>query len=143
MIPTEDLKKVLSIADEAMIENPDGTIRLVATECRDCGQRVFPPTEVCPECMSESIKFFELSEKGTLYSWSVVHAAPKNWITPYIAGYVDMPEGVRVFAHIVNVDPEILSFDMPVSVCKVTMGLDPDGKSIESYSFVPSMTGGN
>ena len=143
MSPTEDLKKVLNIADEAMIDKPDGTIRLVATECRACGQRVFPPTAVCPECMSENTKFLELSQTGTLYSWSVVHAAPKNWTTPYIAGYVDMPEGVRVFAHMVDIDPEILSFNMPVSACKITMGQEPDGSPIVSYSFVPIMSGEN
>jgi len=143
VIPTEELKKVLNIAGESIVENADGTIRLVATECKECEQRVFPPTAVCPECMSENTKLIELSETGTLYSWSVVHAAPKNWTTPYIAGYVDMPEGVRIFAHMVGIDPAILSFDMPVSVCKVTMGQEPDGKPIESYSFSPIALGEN
>ena len=61
----------------------------------------------------------------------------QNWKTPFIAGYVDFPEKVRVFAHMVDIDPECLSFDMKLRVCKAVVGQDADGTQIESYSFVP------
>jgi len=133
----EELKQALNIAGDALAEKPDGTVRLIGTECADCGHRVFPPTPVCPECMSENVSRIELSETGTLYSWSAVRIAPRDWKTPFIAGYVDMPEGVRVFAHMVDIDPEALSFDMKVRVCKTVLGAESDGTPIESYSFVP------
>lgn len=137
----EELKEALNLAGDALQEQADGSMRLIGTECSDCGQRVFPPTPVCPECMSENVKDLTLSETGSLYSWSVVHAAPRDWKTPYVAGYVDMPEGVRVFAHMVDIDPKSLSFDMTVQVCKATLGADASGAPIESYSFVPAAEG--
>ena len=82
-----------------------------------------------------------LSRRGTLYSWSVVHAAPKGWSLPFIAAYVDLPEGVRVFAHMVDVDPADLVMDMAVEVCMATLGTDETGATVESYSFVPVKEG--
>jgi uncharacterized OB-fold protein len=133
----DDLKQVLNIAGDALVEKPDGTNCLIAVECGDCSERVFPPVAVCPECMSENMTKIELSGIGKLYSWSVVRIAPANWKAPFIAGYVDFPEGVRVFAHMVDIDPDELSFDMPVSVCRSVLGVESNGTEIESYSFLP------
>jgi len=133
----QELKQALNISGNAMLDKPDGSVRLVGSKCSACGDWIFPPTPVCPECMSESLERRELSEIGCLYSWSVVRIAPKNWKTPFIAGYVDFPEKVRVFAHMVDIDPECLSFDMKLRVCKAVVGQDTDGTQIESYSFVP------
>ena len=138
----EELHSALNIGGNAVERDADGTAYIVATECADCGKRVFPPTDVCPECMSENVAPLQLGRRGTLYSWSVVHAAPKTWRLPFIAAYVDMPEGVRVFAHMVDVDPKALVMDMPVEVCMAVLGTNEDGTPVESYSFVPA-TGGD
>ena len=50
---------------------------------------------------------------------------------------MDLPDGVRVFAHMVDVDPKGLVMDMPVEVCMATLGTDETGAAVESYSFVP------
>ena len=133
----EELHNALNLAGDAVERDADGTVHIVATECADCSKRVFPPTDVCPECMSENVKPFRLGTRGTLYSWSVVHAAPRGWSLPFVAAYVDMPEGVRVFAHMVDVDPTRLAMDMPVEVCLAVLGTGEDGTPVESYSFVP------
>ena len=133
----QELKQALNITGDAMVDKSDGSVRLVGSNCNSCGAWTFPPTSVCPKCMSESLERQELSEIGSLYSWSVVRIAPKNWKTPFIAGYVDFPEKVRIFAHMVDIDPARLSFDMKLRVCKAVVGQDADGTQIESYSFVP------
>ncbi|MBT5051259.1 MAG: Zn-ribbon domain-containing OB-fold protein [Rhodospirillaceae bacterium] len=137
----QELHEALNLAGDAVKRGADGAVRLLATECNDCGKWVFPPTDVCPECMSENVAPVTLSERGTLYSWSVVHAAPKGWTLPFVAGYVDLPEGVRVFAHMVDVDPDSLVMDMPMEVCMATLGTDESGAPVESYSFVPAKDG--
>jgi uncharacterized OB-fold protein len=88
---------------------------LVGQRCEACGMQLFPKTGVCPGCQSEHLTDVALPRNGTLYSWSVVHVAPKPWVTPYVIGYVDLPDDVRVFAHIGG-DPQALSIDMPVSL---------------------------
>ena len=136
----EEAAEKIDLAGAAMAEDEDGTLHLIGTLCRDCDTRLFPPVEICPECLSENIAPLALSPQGTLYSWSVVHVAPKGWRLPYIAGYVDLPEGVRVFTHIVGTSPEALAFDMTVELCRAELGTGDDGRPVESYAFTPAAT---
>jgi uncharacterized OB-fold protein len=124
------------LAGESLRTEPDGSVRLVGGRCGDCGTTFFPSAHVCSECMSEKVAPTELSSDGSLYSWSVVHVAPRGWNVPYIAGYVDLADNVRVFSHIVDVDPTALEMDMPVSLTKAVFG-DDDGVPVESYAFTP------
>lgn len=135
---TAELHAAFNLAGDAVEAEGGGAAHLVGSECRDCGARVFPPTDVCPQCMSENVARLKLSRRGTLYSWSVVHAAPRGWKLPYVAGYVDLPEGVRVFAHIVGGDPKSLRFDMPVEATIAVLGTDEQGNPVESYAFAPA-----
>jgi uncharacterized OB-fold protein len=137
----EDLKEVLNIAGDAVRREADGTVRLVGSECGDCATRVYPPSDVCCECMAENMSPLAMGSAGTLYSYSVVHAAPKGWTLPFVAAYVDLPEGVRVFAHIVDVDPADLAMDMPVEATIAVLGSDEQGNPVESYAFRPAAGG--
>ena len=132
-----ELLDALNLAGDAVERDAAGNVTIIASECADCQKRVFPPTDLCPECLGENMTRFPLSRRGTLYSWSVVHAAPKDWRLPFVAAYVDLPEGVRVFAHMVDVDPVALVMDMTVEVCMAKLGTDAAGAPLESYSFVP------
>ena len=133
----EDIHEIYPLDGAALRLSGDGAPTLIATRCRDCETRVFPPVPVCPECMSENVDETSLSTNGSLYTWSVVHVAPRGWNTPYIAGYVDLPEGVRVFAHVVGVDPATLEMDMNVTLTTAVVGEDENGP-VESYAFTPA-----
>ena len=131
-----DTQEMTLLAGDALREDPAGGVCLIGAQCNECGAKLFPLATVCPECMSEKISEFDLSNRGSLYTWSVVHVAPTGWNVPYIAGYVDLPEGVRVFAHIVDVDPAALEIDMPVEVTTAILG-NTDGTPTRSYAFTP------
>ena len=124
------------LAGDSIRTEPDGSVRLVGGRCADCGTMFFPSAHVCPECMSETVAPTDLSREGTLYSWSVVHVAPRGWNVPYIAGYVDLADNVRVFAHITGVDAAALEMDVPVSLTTSVFG-DDNGVPVESYAFTP------
>ena len=126
------------LAGAAMRVGADGTPRLVGTACGDCGAKAFPPARICSECLSETLSEVALSSEGSLYAFSVVHVAPAGWSVPYVAGYVDLPEGVRVFAHVVNADPGRLEMDGPVRLTTAVLGRDADGAPVESYAFEPA-----
>ena len=131
---TENVRHTM-LAGEAMRIDDRGSPVLLGSRCEDCGARTFPPARVCPECMSENMAEVELSNVGSLYAFSMVHVAPRGWKVPYIAGYVDLPEGVRVFTHVTNADPEHLEMDMPVQL--TTAVLRHDDEAVESYAFEP------
>lgn len=126
------------IAGDALGRDASGAPVLMGAECRDCRARVFPPVAVCPECMSENIGRIELAREGRLYTWSVVHVGPKGWRVPYIAAYVDLAEGVRVFTHVVGADPKTLTMDMTVRLTTADLGVDEAGKVFASYAFTPA-----
>ena len=126
-----------NLAGEALKVNADGAAYLVGCSCEECNKRVFPPTNVCPDCMSENLTALPLSKQGTLYSWSIVHVAPKGSHLPFIAAYVDLPEEVRIFTHLVAVAPEDLVFDMPVEVRIAELGSDEKNHAVKSYAFSP------
>jgi uncharacterized protein len=137
----QDMKDALNIAGDAVRREPDGTVRLIGSECRDCATRVYPPSDVCCGCMSENMAPLAMGPAGTLYSWSVIHAAPRGWTLPFIAAYVDLPEGIRVFAHIVGIEPERLVMDMAVEATIAVLGADEHGTPVESYAFRPPSGG--
>ena len=124
------------LAGDALRIDAAGAPCLVGSRCGDCGTTAFPPVPVCSECMSENVADTDLATAGTLYSWSVVHVAPRGWNVPYTAGYVDLADNVRVFAHIVGADAESLSMDMPVVLTTAVLGEQDDGP-VESYAFMP------
>ena len=138
----EQVHEPHNLAGDALQIDDAGRPTLIGIQCGDCAAKVFPPTDVCPDCMSENVDRLALTPDGTLYSWSVVHAAPKGWTVPYIASYVDLPEGVRVFAHIVDADPAKLSMDMAVTLCVRELGVDETGAPVTSYAFAPASEGG-
>ena len=81
---------------------------LVGTECRNCGQKFFPPRNICPTCRRRSqMGRFKFSGKGQVYSYSVVRAAPTGfeYQVPYVVAVVKLDEGSMCTAQIVDCDP--------------------------------------
>jgi uncharacterized OB-fold protein len=120
----------------ALVESsPAGTPRLIGGRCANCGALSFPRAAVCTECMSEEIKKTELAGDGHVYSFSIVHQAPRGWSVPYALGYVDLADKVRVLAHI-DVPERALAINMPVRLAVGRVGTGPAGEPLMSYTFV-------
>ncbi len=78
--------------------------------CESCGHVVLGTRMLCPACWAaDSIVPTPIGRTGRLYTRTTIHALPSGFDTPYIVGYVDLPEGIRVFAHLEggNRSPEI------------------------------------
>jgi uncharacterized OB-fold protein len=121
-----------SLKATEVVADTHGNLSLNASTCKDCGLNVFPPSLVCPECLSYNQQSLTLSGRGKLYSYTQIHVAPPNWVVPYIIGYVDLPEGVRLFGKVDVDSTETLRTDMPVDVV-VT---EADGEY--RYALVPA-----
>ena len=111
-----------------------GVVRLHGSKCGQCGTVAFPPHGLCPACGAESgQERVELSPVGTLYTFSEVHIAPKGFATPYAVGYVDLPEGVRLFGQI-EARAADLKLGQQVAVTLGPVRADA-GRPIISYKF--------
>src|SRR3954466_2334125 len=68
----------------------NGRLKLKGSRCSNCNAAAFPHHGVCPTCGDDSGQTpIELSDTGTLYTYSHIHIAPKGFRTPYTTGYVD------------------------------------------------------
>jgi uncharacterized OB-fold protein len=119
-----------------------GAVRLHGSRCGRCSGVAFPAHEACPSCGAESGQdAVLLSPTGTLYSFSEIHVAPKGFATPYAVGYVDLPEGVRLFGQIEGRAAE-LRIGQKVAVTLGPVRADTGvgasggtGRSVISYKF--------
>ena len=90
------MAELVPVWKDAFIETPE--VRLVANKCRECGQIFFPKARTCLNCFSEDIEDLLLSPRGELYSYTIGRMPSLHFRPPYGLGYIDMPEGVRIFA---------------------------------------------
>lgn len=104
---------------------------LIGSECTDCGEILFPTRDRCPECFGDT-ETTTLSRHGTLYTHATVGMGPEGFPSPYTIGYVDLPEGIRIFTTIVG-DVEI-GDEMEVATGTV---FERDGTAVEGYQFRP------
>jgi uncharacterized OB-fold protein len=109
------------------------SVRLHASRCGHCGNLTFPPRRECAVCggVEETVL---LSGAGTLYSFSEIHVAPKGFATPYMVGYVDLPEGVRLFGQVEGRAAE-LAVGQKVAVMLGAVRADAAGRPMISYKF--------
>jgi uncharacterized OB-fold protein len=116
-------------------------LHLIGSHCTKCGQNYFPPREICPECFAKGVEAkmepIQLSSRGKLYSYSIVHVAPKRFNPPYGIGYVDFPEKVRVLGQLTTCDPKQLKVDMEVQAELGRIAVDEQGNEVQSYKFRP------
>jgi uncharacterized OB-fold protein len=103
--------------DSAVFWDAAADHRLVAQRCARCGRLRHPPRPMCPECHSLEVEVFELSGRGTIYSYSILHH-PQNPVFEYpiVAILVDLEEGLRLVSNLVAVAPEDVRIGMAVEV---------------------------
>ena len=111
-----------------------GKPHLMGGRCKNCGASSFPRCDVCTSCLSEDIEAVILGDEGTLYSFSIVHQAPRGWSTPYALGYVDLSNEIRVLAHL-DIPAASIAIDMPVKLAVGIVGASDTGMPMYSYTF--------
>lgn len=91
--------------------------RLVAQRCATCGRLRHPPRPMCPECRSLEVESVELSGRGTVHSYAILHH-PRHpaFEYPVLVVLVDLDEGVRVVSNLVGVDPSEVRIGLTVDV---------------------------
>jgi uncharacterized OB-fold protein len=110
---------------------------LIGTRCKRCSQTSFPFRAVCANCFSEEMEHIPLSTKGKLYSYTIIGYPPPGLTAPYAIGYVDLPEGVRVFSILTGWNPGTLKVGMDVELVLDTFRQDKEGNELITYKFRP------
>jgi uncharacterized OB-fold protein len=81
--------------------------KLLLQRCTGCGALRFFPRYLCTACGSERVEWTEVSGRGRVQSFTIVHRAafPEfQAITPYVVALIDLAEGPRMMTNIVGAD---------------------------------------
>ncbi len=114
--------------------------RLVGVECQKCGKRFIGPRKVCPNCGSRELKKVPLSRKGKIYTYTVVRTPPRGRENygPYIIAIVELEDGARVTAEIVDCDPSEIDIGTEVEMVFRRIGEENEaGVIYYGYKFRP------
>ena len=123
---------------EGLLSGLDADSRLLGTQCNGCAQVFFPGLQdLCYKCLSEDFTEVELSAEGTLYSYTTCMIPAKGFTPPYVNGYVELPEGIRVFCPMEEGgSAENLEIGMPVKI-SVAPVRETDEEEVIGYRFSP------
>lgn len=73
--------------------------------CRQCGDRHYPASPVCPNCVSADQQWEVVSGRGTIVSWVEFHRAYWDSFTeelPYCVCLVKLDEGPMLYSNLVG-----------------------------------------
>ena len=101
--------------------------RLVVQRCTDCAHTRLPPAPICPECRSDGSEWQEVSGRGEIYSYTVVHRPiALDQQVPFVIAVVALEGagGVRMISNIVDADPDELSIGLALEVAWEDMSDD-------------------
>ncbi len=122
---------------EGLIEEVSGKWALVGCRCKQCGKIIYPCRAVCLNCLGRDMEKLNLSRHGELYSFTIVHMPSEHFEPPYAIGWMELPEGIKIFSQIRGWQehPLEIGMDMELTVEKLW---DEEEKEVIGYIFRPS-----
>ena len=107
--------------------------QFITTRCKQCRAVSFPPRVDCPECRSSDVEWIEVTEKGRLQAFTVVHYGPAGFEdrAPYTLGVVGFPMGIKVLGEI---DEAIPTGEIKVGMVLRVVPIRLNGERV-SYHF--------
>lgn len=117
-----EYKKPLSVPDEDSIPFWEGckSHQLVIQRCKDCRTYRFPPSPLCPNCLSMEAVWDKVSGEGKVYTYSIIYLPPSaDWPKeelPMAIGIIELKEGIKMMSNIVGIDPKNVKVGMKVKV---------------------------
>jgi uncharacterized OB-fold protein len=109
--------------------------KIYMTQCKNCGEKFFPPQDACPKCLESNVDWIPLSGEGELLTCTIIFVKPSTFAhyQDYVVGISQMKEGVRVLAWLRIDDPKKIRPKMKVQL--TTVRRKPEG--FITYEFIP------
>jgi uncharacterized protein len=105
--------------------------RLLVQRCAACGHHQHHPRHVCTACGTTDLAYVEVSGRGVVHSFSVVHRAPQPGFTPpYVVALVRLDEGPTLLTNLVGLDHDALRCELAVRLDWLPL---PDGRQLPIF----------
>lgn len=93
--------------------------KIIAPRCGKCGKVFMPPRKVCPACFTENTEWVNISDEGTLVSYSVarrqLESIPQDKKVPVIWGLIKLDGADTAMLHFLDgVNPGEVAIGMCV-----------------------------
>ena len=111
---------------------------LIGSKCEDCESEFFPPVYVCPKCGSRRIVDKEMPKRGRILVHTLLYSPLSGFEgqIPLILAFVELENGVRIFAQITDSKPdEVKDGDEVEMVFRRVRVLGKDGQILYGYKF--------
>ncbi len=92
---------------------------LRAQKCLKCGGLYYPPSPLCPHCLSMDSEWVKLSGRGKVFTYIVAHRRYHPGFSaelPYVVAVIETDEGLRILSNVIGCMPDAVRIDMPVEV---------------------------
>jgi uncharacterized protein len=119
--------------------------RIMATVCKKCGKKYYPPQADCSICMQSDMEWKQISNVGTLVTFTKIHVPPDHFAVrqplmpfsgiqfePCPIGLLEVEEGLRIMGWIPKLDLKKIRVGMKMKASpqilptgKVTITLGP------------------
>lgn len=112
---------------------------LVVQRCRSCGERRFPPRDICSHCLGREADWVPSSGHGKIVTWNVMHQVYHPGFAnevPYAVVLVELDDGGRMISNVVDCPNERLEIGLPV---EVTFEKLSDEVSLPKFRLVGSL----
>lgn len=87
--------------------------------CAQCQALRYPASAFCPHCLSGEAGWEQVSGRGAVYSWIVMHQIYDpafRDVAPYNVAIVELEEGPRLTTNIIGCPNDAIQIGMPVVV---------------------------
>ncbi len=91
--------------------------KLMVQRCEGCGRLRFPAYELCSACLSTRAHWVEVSGRGEVYSFNIMHQVYHPGFAaevPYAVVVIQLDEGPRMVSNLVGIKPHDIRCGMPV-----------------------------
>ncbi len=113
----------------------EGGAFLVGGKCSTCGFTTLGLRDICPECWAQgTMTETAIGRRGRLYTYTVIHQLPHGYEEPFAVGYVDLDDGIRVFAHIENT-PDCLVIGGELELTSAALRRDDTGTALTGPKY--------
>jgi uncharacterized protein len=113
--------------------------KLMAGRCLKCGKIHLPPRLLCDNCYGQQFEWMQISGKGKLVTYTVIHVAPQQFqaLTPYAVGIVQLENGLRIPGMISGLTQEQLKIGMELTLDFGTCSTSQAWPQWQRYCFKP------
>lgn len=87
--------------------------------CKTCGQAFWYPRWHCPGCGGENLEWTRARGTGRVYTFTVVRQSGDPYFktrVPFVVAMIELDEGPRLMANVIDCAPESVRIGMAVSV---------------------------